>query len=99
MAVAFGRIAYAEQRVEDSGVSQVGFGAFDEAFAHVFEPGWKEAHHEGSREDVGVVADGLVGEAEGSGYLGGVPGVGVVVSEHGPEPAHLLGRYANPDAL
>src|SRR5437867_3267094 len=79
------RGVHAEQSVEQTGVAQVDPGRPYLALREVRVPGCDLAYHERLGQDVEVALDRGMRYAEGSGELGAVPRLCMVVRNHRPE--------------
>ncbi len=82
--------------MEDAAVRKEDLGRLHLALGHVLVPGFETPRHEGRAERIEVAAHGLVGDAEGASELRTIPDLGVVVSEHRPEPPHRRGGKPDP---
>ena len=85
-----------EQAVENPGVPKVYLRRFHLAFSDILMPRLKLPHHKGPGQDIEIRTHGFIGNSHGPTQLGGVPGLSVIVSQHGPETAQ--GRRGNRNA-
>src|SRR5664279_2083480 len=88
-------IANIEQLVQKTTVGKIDLGRLDLSLAQVLVPRLEHADHEGRNHVIEVAANGGVAHTERTRKLGAVPGLAVVVREHGPESAQDRRRHAN----
>ena len=84
-----------QEGMEEAGVLDEDLGGPYLAFRDVGVPGRKLAQDESVRQEIEIAAGAALPDAEGTGDLRAVPGLGVVVGHHRPEAAQGLGRGAD----
>lgn len=85
-----------QQGVQQAAVPDVNLGGFGLTLADVFMP-WRQPPDDlGTGEEVKIVTQGFIVGTEGAGEFGAVPGLTVIVGQHGPEPEHGFGTDGDP---
>jgi hypothetical protein len=79
------KIGKVEQTVEHPRIPKVNFRRFHLAFPDILMPRLELPDHKSSGQDIEIRAHGLVGQSHGATQLRGIPGLSVIVGQHGPE--------------
>src|SRR3990172_6255799 len=76
---------YAQQVMQYAGVGQIHLGGFHLSFAKVGMPGRQAKSHKGPLQDIQVARHSFVAHTQRTRQLTSIPGLPVIVGEHGPE--------------
>jgi len=77
--------------MQDTAILDIDFRGFDLPFGEVLVPGQELIYHQGRGQAVKIPPDCGVSDSEGTCKLRGVPGLAVVMGQHGPEPSYGVG--------
>ena len=77
--------------MKEPGVGQVDLGGADLALLQDLVPGLELDHGKRRREKIQVPPDSVVAHTKGTGELGGIPDLAVIVGQHVPEPPQARG--------